>query len=145
MRSVAPTPSASLPLGRLARPVLAFVLALHGLVHWIGFAIPFGLMESTSNTYTTRALWGALDLGDTGARILGLGYLALIIPFFVAAYGIVRRTRWSLPLTAVTAGLSAVICALGSPNAVIGLAMNVVIVALAVLAPRLWPAAARPA
>ena len=63
----------------------------------------------------------------------------------MAAYGIVRRTRWSLPLTAVTAGLSAVICALGSPNAVIGLAMNVVIVALAVLAPRLWPAAARPA
>jgi hypothetical protein len=130
---------------RAARPLFAAVLALHGIVHWIGFAVPFGLMTSTSNPYTTTALWGNLELGDAGAHVVGIAYLALILPFVAAGYGILRERRWAIPLTAVVAGLSAVVCALTSPNAVVGLVLNLVIVGFVLVAPQLVSAQARPA
>jgi hypothetical protein len=124
---------------RIGRLTFAAVLALHGIVHWIGFAVPLGLVETPSNRPTTEALWGTLDGGETGARILGIAYLALIVPFLVAAYGVARGRSWALPLTIDVASLSAIVCALGSPNAVVGLLLNLVIIAIAVAWLRLRP------
>jgi len=129
---------------RVVRPAFAVVLALHGIVHWIGFAVPFGLMTTESNPFTTTALWGLVDLGDAGAKFLGLAYLALIVPFVVVAVGVWREARWALPLTVVVAALSAVVCALGSPSAVVGLVLNVVVIAIVLCVPRLLTAWERP-
>ena len=137
MRDAISAPRSGSPLLGAVRVGAAVVLALHGIVHWIGFAVPFGLMTTESITFTTKALWGGFDLGDGGAKVLAVAYLALIVPFVVAAYGILRRKTWAIPLTAVTAWLSAVVCALGSPNAVVGLVLDLVIVALVLLAARL--------
>jgi hypothetical protein len=145
MTSLDPGTDATARARRFVRPAFAVLLALHGIVHWIGFAVPFGLMTTASNAYPTSALWGRLDVGDAGARLLGLAYLALIVPFLVAAYGILRDRPWAPRLTAVAAVLSAVMCALGSPNAVIGLVLNIVILGVVLLAPRLVSSHARPA
>lgn len=124
----------------VARLLFAALLALHGIVHWIGFAVPFGLMETESNPYTTEMLWGTIDVGDVGAHLLGIAYLALIVPFLVAAYGVARARGWALPLTIVVASLSAFVCALTSPNAVVGLVLNLAIIAIAAAWLRLRPA-----
>ena len=56
------------------RLAAAALLVLHGLVHLIGFVVPWRLADLTSGgfAYTTTVLAGRLDLGTTGARIVGL-------------------------------------------------------------------------
>ena len=129
---------------RIARPAFSVFFALHGIVHYIGFAVPFELMKTESNVYTTQALWGQLELGDGGAKALGLAHLALVIPFVIAAVGVWRDARWALPLVVALAVASGVVCALGSPNAVIGLVIDVLVIGLVVLAPQVLSAHARP-
>jgi hypothetical protein len=129
---------------RIARPAFALFFALHGIVHYVGFAVPFGLMTTESNVFTTQALWGRLDLGDGGAKALGVAYLALVVPSLIAAVGIWRDARWALPLVVVVAAVSGVVCALGSPNAIIGLAIDGLVIGLVALAPRVLSSHGRP-
>ncbi|HEY6058488.1 MAG TPA: hypothetical protein VIV06_10675 [Candidatus Limnocylindrales bacterium] len=105
-------------------------LAVHGLVHWIGFAIPWRLMASQDNPYSTAVLWGSVDLGETGIRLLGVAWLVPIALFIVAALAIWRRVRSALFLTTLAAAVSLVLCVLGMPGAVIGTAIDVGILAL---------------
>lgn len=132
------------PVRRIARPLFSVFFALHGVVHYIGFAVPFGLLTTESNVFTTQALWGRFDLGDGGAKALGVAYLALVIPSLIVAVGLWRDARWALPAVLAVAVLSGVVCALGSPNAAIGLTIDVVVVAIVALAPQVLSAHARP-
>ncbi len=64
-----------------------------------------------------------------GARALGLVWLFTAAAFLVSAYAIWSDRGWALPLTAAVAVLSLVVCVLGSPSAVAGIAINLVILA----------------
>ncbi len=106
------------------RIVAAVFLALHGIVHLFGFVVPWQLTEMEGFAYHTTALNGSLELGDAGARLLGLAWFALAVVFVVAAVGILGRRAWGIPLTAVAAAVSLVVCALGLPEAIAGIWVN---------------------
>lgn len=110
----------------------AVALALHGLIHLIGFVVPWGLAQVEGFPYRTTALAGAIELGDAGARAVGVAWLTLAVGFVVAAVALWRREPWAVPLAVGLAVASAVVCAAGLPEAAVGIAVDVAIVALAI-------------
>jgi hypothetical protein len=83
--------------------------------------------------YRTAILGGALELGATGARLLGLGWLAVCLGFVVAAAGVLLAKPWWLPLAAGLAIASILLCIAGLPEAVTGIPVNAAILAICAL------------
>lgn len=105
-------------------------LAVHGLIHLIGFVVPWGIAQVDGFPYRTTALGGAIAIGDTGARVVGVAWLVLAIGFVVAA---VAAWRGAALVTSLVAGLavaSIAVCALGLPDAGFGIVVNVAILGI---------------
>jgi hypothetical protein len=116
----------------ILRLLAAAVLAVHGLIHLIGFVVPWRVVQVEGFPYRTTALGGSVELGATGVMIVGVAWLAIAVGFVVAAVGVWRRSAWALGLTAALTTASLVICVLGLPETVAGIAVNVAILAAAV-------------
>lgn len=113
----------------MIRLAFGLLLLLHGLVHIIGFLVPWQLATMPEFAYTTSAAWGALELGDVGTRAVGLVMLGLAVAYAVAAFGIWRRTSWGLAMAVGATLVSVAGCALQSPAAILGLVLNLAILA----------------
>jgi hypothetical protein len=111
----------------MTRTFAAIVVALHGVIHLIGFVVPWRLATIEGFTATTRALNGSLPVGDIGARLIGLAWLVLAIGFVVAGVAIWRDRSWALSVTAALAAASLVVCVLGLPEAAAGIAIDLAI------------------
>jgi hypothetical protein len=111
----------------VTRVALAAVIAAYAVIHLIGFVVPWQLAAVEGFPYRTTVLDGSADLGEIGVRVVGVLWLACAIGFVVAAVGIVRRSTWALPLTAILAIVSLVVCLVGLPETAMGIAVNVVI------------------
>ena len=122
-------------MNALPRRAAAVFLGLHGLVHLMGFAAAWQLATLSEIAYRRTVFNGALEVGDAGTRLLGIGWLVVAPAFLVAAYGLWRARPWALPVTVVVAAVSLAICVLGLPDAYRGVAIDVgVLVAVAVAA-----------
>jgi hypothetical protein len=122
----------------MTRRIAAVLLAAHGLIHLIGFVVPWGIAQVEGFPYRTTALGGAITLGDGGVRAVGVAWLALAVLFVVAGVALWRGARWAPGLAAVLAVASIAVCALGLPEAAFG-----IVVDLAILALVAWPALGR--
>jgi hypothetical protein len=111
----------------VTRVALAAAIAAHGLIHLIGFVVPWQVAAVEGFPYRTTVLDGTADLGEIGVRVVGIIWLVCAIGFIVAAVGIVRRTTWALPLTATLAIVSLMVCVAGLPETAMGIAVNVLI------------------
>jgi hypothetical protein len=129
----------------MLRIAAAVVVAGHGLIHLIGFIVPWGLAAVEGFAYRTTAIGGAISIGDGGARALGLLWLACAVGFVVAGLGIWRRTTWAVALTATLAVLSILLCVLGLPETVAGIAVNAAILGGVAWTSRIRPQAAEAA
>src|SRR5262245_42682744 len=49
----------------MVRIIAAVALTLHGVIHLIGFLVAWRLVEHRELAYSTKALWGRVDLGET--------------------------------------------------------------------------------
>ncbi len=103
------------------------VVVAHGLIHLIGFVVPWGISSVEGFAYRTTALGGAIALGDTGARAIGIVWLACAAGFVVAGIAIWRRASWAPPLTAALAVVSVAVCVLGLPETSAGIVVNAAI------------------
>ena len=113
------------------------VLALHGLIHLLGFASYLKLATVATLPYKTAVLGGRLDLGSAGTSVFGLAWGVAALGFvLVAAAFLFSWTWWRPALIAVTL-LSLVITVLDYSPAKAGIVLNLTILALLVLAPRL--------
>jgi hypothetical protein len=119
--------------------IVAAGVAIHGLIHLIGFVVPWNLATVAGFPYRTTALDGAIALGDGGARTVGVVWLACAVGFVIAGFGIWRGEPWALPLTAALAVVSIVVCVLALPEAVAGIVVNVVILGVVALAAFVQP------
>jgi hypothetical protein len=113
----------------MLRRLAASLLAAHGLIHLIGFVVPWRIAQVEGFAYRTTVLGGNVELGATGAQVVGLAWLAIAVGFVVAGIGAWRRVAWALPLTAVLPVGSLVVCVLGLPETAAGIAVNVGILA----------------
>jgi hypothetical protein len=112
------------------RVVLIAVLVGHAVAHVVGFVVPWQLMTSPEIPYRTTAMGGLVDLGSTGARVLGVAWLAMAVTFAVMAGGLLWQAPWWPPATLIAVGISMMLCVFGWPDARIGLLANALILAL---------------
>jgi hypothetical protein len=124
------------------RIVLIAILVVHAIAHLVGFVVPWRLMTSADVPYRTTILAGAVDVGATGIKVVGVLWLAAALAFLVIALGLHGRASWWYPTVLPIVAASIALCVLGWPDARFGLVANVVIIALLLIATRmnLFPA-----
>jgi hypothetical protein len=110
--------------------MVAAVLVGHGLIHLLGVTAYLKIAELTDLPYKTTLLAGRLDVGDGGTRVFGMLWILPAVGFVAAAAGLVMATGWWLPLLVATTCLSAALTALDTPKALVGLVVNLIILAL---------------
>ena len=118
------------------RQALSALLIAHGVAHLVGFVVPWKLLASPETPYRTTILAGAIDVGDAGVRALGLLWLTAAVGFVFLGGALLaglNARAWLLAMPLVSLGL----CALGWPDARIGVAVNVVLVGVLLLMPQL--------
>ena len=109
------------------RIAIAVFLALHGFAHFVGFAGSFGLAESMP--YKTTVLGGTVDLGDAGIRVFGVMWLIAAGAFLVASAAAMTNQAWWTRALLVAVTGSLVLCAMALPEARIGVALDLLILA----------------
>jgi hypothetical protein len=107
--------------------VMTLVLALHGIAHLVGFLLPWHLMKQPDGSYTTT-LTGGLDIGETGMKIMGIGWLIVALAFLAAAFGAWRHASWWPTFTLTVAIVSLGICLVNLPEAAIGIPIDIAII-----------------
>lgn len=114
--------------------LIAVLFVLHGFAHGVGFAVPWKLVEAENVAYKATLLAGQLDVGNVGIRVLGILWLLTGLAFIVTGVGAwMQQTWWSSAAVVV----SLVMSVLAWPDARIGVALNVAILLLMTLGPRL--------
>lgn len=116
----------------MTRTIVSLVLAVHGLIHLLGFVVPWRLADVRGFPRETTALNGRIELGEFGARAVGVAWLVAALAFVALAVGVWRRMVWVVPVGGTAAALSLVLCVLAAPRANAGLAVDVAVL-LAVL------------
>lgn len=97
---------------RVLTIVLAAVAGLHGLVHLLGFVAYWPLAQLQDLPYKTALLAGRLEVGAGGMRVFSLLWLLAAAGFVAGAVALAAGWAFWLPLMAVSALLSLVICIL---------------------------------
>ncbi len=114
----------------MGRKILAAALVGHGLVHWLGFAVPWKLVSLPEMPYATTLLAGTLEVGALGVRGVGLLWLLAGLSFMAAGLGALAGKGWWVGLTLWTALLSLLLCVLGWPAARFGLLIDLAILTM---------------
>ncbi len=120
----------------MMRFVLTALLIAHGVAHLVGFVVPWKLVSTAEVPYRTTILGGVTDLGDAGARALGVVWLVAALAFVLLAAAVLAG--WNVRMWTFTMlSLSIVLCVVGWPEARIGLVVNAVFLAVLLAMPDL--------
>jgi hypothetical protein len=119
------------------RITLAVLMLLHGVAHVPGFLVPWRLMREPDGGSLSTRLLGGINVGETGLRLLGLGWLLLAVAFVVAAAATwVNRESWPA-IASLIAVISLVFTILELPESRIGVVVNLALLAAIFAATRL--------
>jgi hypothetical protein len=121
---------------KLLMIIAVVVLVMHGLVHLMGTAAYLQLANVQGLPYKTTLLGGRWNVGDNGIHVFGALWLTPAIGFVVAAVTLLVGWTWWQPLLFGITLLSLLLTVLDSSTAYAGVVINIVILALLLLAPR---------
>jgi hypothetical protein len=113
----------------------AAFFALHGAVHAVGFTVAWQIGGPRGVDYSTALLNGSVEIGDAATRVFGLVWLAAAAAFLGVAALLWRRNPLGLPLAVALLLGSLILCALGLPESVIGLAVDIALLGLLAVVP----------
>jgi hypothetical protein len=117
------------------RIALAVLMTLHGIAHLVGFAGAWQLAAAANVPYKTTVLGGHVDLGGAGIRAVGILWVAAAVAFVAVSAGAVMHTDWWFRTAVLVALASLALTILELPEARIGAAVNVLLLAILLLAP----------
>lgn len=113
----------------IMRLALSAFLIAHGVAHVVGFAVPWRLMETPDLPYRTTLLAGTIDVGDAGARAVGILWLLAALAFVLI--GSTLLAGWNVRVALFLAlGFSLGLCVLGWPDARTGVVVNAALLGL---------------
>ena len=115
-------------VGRVVALLAALLFVQHGVVHFMGFAWAFGLIGPGAITdgYTLVA---GLDPSGWAMRALGVAWLLPSPLYLVASAGLVLLHAWWQTWALAATVISLALCVLWLQPAVIGVAVDVAILA----------------
>ena len=111
----------------MARAIVGGLLALHGIVHAVGFTATWRLVASPENPYTTSVFNGALDVGDAWIRLVGVLWLVGAAVMVAAAVQVWRGSSHAVAAVVIATTFSLAMCLVGLPAARIGVAVDLAI------------------
>jgi hypothetical protein len=110
------------------RFALAALLIAHGVAHLVGFVVPWKLVSTAEVPYRTTIFGGITDVGDAGARAIGVVWLLTGLAFALLGGAVLAGWNvrvWMFGIIPVSMAL----CVVGWPEARIGLVVNAVLLA----------------
>lgn len=110
----------------VVRLLVAALLALHGLIHALGFTATWHIGSAGAVAPTPNLITGITD-GSGAAKTLGLLWLLPLAGFVVAAAGLAWGTSWWKVLAAASAVVSVALCIAWFNDAKFGLVIDIVI------------------
>jgi hypothetical protein len=114
----------------------ALVVALHGLIHLLGFVAFWPLAEVSQLPYRTTLLDGRWDVGAGGIRVYALLWLFAAIGYVAAVLGLLARQDWWRALMLAVTVVSLVLTVLDWTDAKAGTVVDVIILAVLLLGSR---------
>lgn len=123
--------------------LIVFGLAVHGLIHLMGFVAYWPLGSVAELPYKTALAGGRWEIGAAGMRLFSLLWLVAAAGFVLAALGLVLNWEWWRTLLWCTTLLSLLISTLDWSVAFRGAIIDLVLLALLALLP--WIGAWLPA
>ena len=118
--------------------IIAFiVLVLHGVIHLMGTAAYMKLVDIQQLPYKTTVLGGRWDLGTRGTAVYGALWAVAAIGFIVAAFALLGGWSWWQPVLLGVTLFSLVLTALDWGVANAGVIVNIAILVIVVLGPRI--------
>jgi hypothetical protein len=117
------------------RWILAFMLLAHGVAHLPGFFVAWELASFPELPFRTT-IFGTVDIGVIGTRLVGVGWLMSSIVFATLAATIALRIELPSAVLPLALGASAVLCLSAWPKASYGFIANATIAALLVAGER---------
>jgi hypothetical protein len=115
----------------------AIMLALHGLIHLMGFVAYFPLASLPELPYKTAILDGRWQIGAGGMRLYSVLWLLAAIGFVIGAIGVVAGWEWASALLLAITLASLVITAFDWTPAFRGALIDIVILAVLLLGPQI--------
>lgn len=113
------------------------ILALHGLVHLMGWVAYWPLADIADLPYKTTLFNGTWNLGDGGMRIFSVLWAIAALGFVTAGVGLITGQGWTAQALAFSALLSLVITALDWGVAFRGTVIDVIVLVALLVVPRL--------
>jgi hypothetical protein len=114
-------------------PLIAAILLVHGVAHLVGFVRAWGLSTATAPRPPL------VDLGAAGVKVTGILWLLLALTYVVAAVLVLMRAPLAIWVTLGTSVVSLVLCTLTWPDARLGIPIDALLIAGALLAFRATP------
>lgn len=112
------------------RYLIAPLVGLHGLAHLAGFAVAFQLILSLNTPYKTTVLNGLIDVGHTGARVVGILWLVIAFACVLGGSALWEGAAWGASFTTAVLFCSLALCLTALPQARIGVLVNSILLAL---------------
>ncbi len=113
---------------------VSLLALLHAIGHLPGFLVPWQFFTPPDFAYRTTIFGGRLNLGPQGILLYGSLYLAFAIAFAALAYGFWVRSAWCFRVLFAAIPLSIFCCLADWPQARLGIAANLLLLLLALLA-----------
>jgi hypothetical protein len=114
--------------------ILAVAVIAHGLAHLAGVVLAF---DAAASGETQEYLFGVWDISvPARLRLIGVGWAVLAVAFLVVGWALWNRVRGWPEALRYTAAASLLATVLGLPAAVIGVAFNAALLAIALSHPR---------
>jgi hypothetical protein len=117
------------------RWILASMLLAHGVAHLPGFVVAWQLASFPELPFRTT-IFGTVDIGLAGTRVVGIAWLLSAIVFAVIAATIALRVELPSALVPLVLGVSAALCLSAWPKAGYGFIANAAIAAVLVAGER---------
>ena len=118
------------------RIALAILMGFHGLAHLAGFAGAWQIAPE-GFPYKTTILDGRVDLGNAGIRVIGTLWLIAGGAFAIAATVTLIDVAWWPPFALFIAVVSLLLSVAELPQARLGVAINIAIIAALIVGRRL--------
>jgi hypothetical protein len=115
----------------------SIVLIVHGLIHLMGTAAYLKLIEIKELPYKTTVLNGRWDLGANGFALYGALWAVAAAGFILAAIGLIAGGSWWRPVLLGVTLFSLVLTALDWEVAYAGVIINLLILAVVWIGPRI--------
>lgn len=121
-------------MSKIVLYMVAFGIALHALIHLMGFVAYLQLADIEELPYKTILLNGRWSVGEYGIRAFGVLWLLVSIGFVIGISGLVTQQSWWLPVLFIITIISLILTILDWEVAFRGVFVNIVILVVLTIA-----------